>query len=150
MSFVMSRHTFMRSIDPHTVKAMLGDGAELAPVELDVDLVTCWRFSGPAKNYHTDRDEAVKLGFPDVVVQGMMAICGMSDTLDANFGAGWQHGGKLDLRLVNVVWLNDVLTTKGRVREVVAEGSRKRALLDVWCEKADGTIALIGSASALR
>ena len=43
----------------------------------------------------------------------MMAICGMSDTLDAAFGEGWHHGGKLDIRLVNVVWVNDVLTTKG-------------------------------------
>ena len=60
---------------------------------------------------------AQALGFPDVVVQGMMAICGMSDTLDANFGAGWQHGGKLDLRLVNVVWLNDVLVTDNVVLE---------------------------------
>ena len=51
---------------------------------------------------------------------------------------------------MNVVWVNDVLTTKGRVREVVAEGKRQRVVVDVWCEKADGTIALIGSASALR
>jgi hypothetical protein len=27
-------------------------------------------FSGPAKNYHNDVDEARKLGFPDIVVQG--------------------------------------------------------------------------------
>ena len=126
------------------------EGEEIAPGRRTVTMDMCKAFSGPHRNYHNDREMAQALGFPDVVVQGMMAICGMSDTLDANFGAGWQHGGKLDLRLVNVVWLNDVLTTKARVREVVAEGSRKRALLDVWCEKADGTIALIGSASALR
>src|SRR4030095_6583670 len=42
-----------------------GDGPELAPVELEVDLTTCWRFSGPVRNYHTDREEAKKLGFPD-------------------------------------------------------------------------------------
>jgi len=126
------------------------EGEEIAPGVRTVTMDMCKAFSGPHRNYHNDREMAQALGFPDVVVQGMMAICGMSDTLGASFGAGWQHGGKLDLRLVNVVWLNDVLTTKGRVREVVAEGSRKRALLDVWCEKADGTIALIGSASALR
>lgn len=126
------------------------DGAELTPGQRTVTIEMCQAFSGPHRNYHNDREMAQALGFPDIVVQGMMAICGLSDTLEANFGTGWQHGGKLDLRLVNVVWVNDVLTTKGRVREVLAEGSRERVVVDVWCEKADGTIALIGSASALR
>jgi acyl dehydratase len=125
-------------------------GEEIAPGTRTVTIEMCQAFSGPHRNYHNDRDMAQALGFPDIVVQGMMAICGMSDTLDAAFGAGWHHGGKLDIRLVNVVWVNDVLTTKGRIREVVAEGSRQRVVVDVWTEKADGTIALIGTASALR
>lgn len=126
------------------------EGVELTPGRRTVTIEMCQAFSGPHRNYHNDREMAQALGFPDIVVQGMMAICGLSDTLEANFGTGWQHGGKLDLRLVNVVWVNDVLTTKGRVREVLPEGSRERVVVDVWCEKADGTIALIGSASALR
>lgn len=126
------------------------EGEEIAPGARTVTIEMCQAFSGPHRNYHNDREMAQMLGFPDIVVQGMMAICGMSDTLDAAFGAGWHHGGKLDIRLVNVVWVNDVLTTKGRVREVVPEGSRQRVVVDVWTEKADGTIALIGTASALR
>jgi acyl dehydratase len=126
------------------------EGEEIAPGTRTVTIEMCQAFSGPHRNYHNDREMAQMLGFPDIVVQGMMAICGMSDTLDAAFGAGWHHGGKLDVRLVNVVWVNDVLTTKGRVREVLPEGSRQRVVVDVWTEKADGTIALIGSASALR
>jgi acyl dehydratase len=126
------------------------EGEEIAPGTRTVTIEMCQAFSGPHRNYHNDREMAQMLGFPDIVVQGMMAICGMSDTIDATFGPGWHHGGKLDVRLVNVVWVNDVLTTKGRVREVVPEGSRERVVLDVWTEKADGTIALIGTASALR
>jgi acyl dehydratase len=126
------------------------EGEEIAPGTRTVTIEMCQAFSGPHRNYHNDREMAQMLGFPDIVVQGMMAICGMSDTLDASFGAGWHHGGKLDIRLVNVVWVNDVLTTKGRVREVQPEGSRQRVVVDVWTEKADGTIALIGTASALR
>lgn len=126
------------------------EGEEIAPGTRTVTIEMCQAFSGPHRNYHNDREMAQMLGFPDIVVQGMMAICGMSDTLDAAFGAGWHHGGKLDVRLVNVVWVNDVLTTKGRVREVQPEGSRQRVVVDVWTEKADGTIALIGTASALR
>lgn len=126
------------------------EGDAIAPGTRTVSIEMCQAFSGPHRNYHNDREMAQMLGFPDIVVQGMMAICGMSDTLDAAFGAGWHHGGKLDVRLVNVVWVNDVLTTKGRVREVLPEGSRQRVVVDVWTEKADGTIALIGTASGLR
>lgn len=126
------------------------EGEEIVPGTRTVTIDMCKAFSGPHRNYHNDREMAQMLGFPDIVVQGMMAICGMSDTLDAAFGAGWHHGGKLDIRLVNVVWVNDVLTTKGRVREVLPEGSLQRVVVDVWTEKADGTIALIGTASGLR
>ncbi len=35
----------------------------------------CQRYSGPARNYHNDREEAHKLGFPDIVVQGTMSTC---------------------------------------------------------------------------
>lgn len=125
-------------------------GEEIVPQERTVTLEMCDAFSGPHKNYHNDREMARALGFPDIVVQGMMSICFLSDTLAASFGPGWHHGGKLDVRLVNVVWVEDVLTVRGRVRETAREGSRERALLDVWCAKADGTVALIGTASALR
>ncbi len=109
----------------------------------------CEAFSGPSRNYHTDREMARALGFPDIVVQGMMSVCFVADTVGAHYGAGWVHGGKLDVRLVNVVWPGDVVATHGRVREVVPEGSRRRAHLDVWCAKADGTVTVIGTASAV-
>jgi acyl dehydratase len=110
----------------------------------------CEAFSGPSRNYHTDREMARALGFPDIVVQGMMSVCFVADTLAARWGDGWSHGGKMDVRLVNVVWPGDVVTTHGRVRERAAEGSRRRAFLDVWCAKADGTVTVIGTASAVE
>lgn len=109
----------------------------------------CVAFSGPGRNYHTDAEMARALGFPDIVVQGMWTVCLVADMLAAHFGSGWHAGGKLDVRLVNVVWPADELTARGLVRETVPEGSRRRALLDVWCAKADGTVALIGAASAI-
>ena len=51
---------------------------------------------------------------------------------------------------MNVVWVNDVLTAKGKIRETVPEGAKRRVHLDVWCEKADGTIATVGTASVLQ
>ena len=109
----------------------------------------CQAFSGPVPNYHTDQAMARALGFPDIVVQGMMSVAFVAETLAARFGDGWQRGGALDVRLVNVVWPNDQLTVHGMVREIVPEGSAQRAHLDVWCAKADGTITVIGTASAV-
>jgi acyl dehydratase len=127
-----------------------GPGEEMVPLARAISIAMCQAFSGPDKNYHTDLGMAQALGFPDIVVQGMMSVCFVSELMTRAFGAGWHLGGKLDVRLVNVVWVNDVLTTRGKVREEVAEGSRRRVYLDVWCEKADGTKTLVGTASALR
>jgi acyl dehydratase len=127
-----------------------GSGEPLAPLERPITIAMCEAFSGPEKNYHTDRAAAQMLGFPDIVVQGMLSICFLSELMTRTYGAAWQLGGALDVRLVNVVWVNDVLTARGKVRETVAEGAKKRLHLDVWCEKADGTIATVGTASVLQ
>ena len=102
----------------------------------------CEAFSGPVRNYHNDREMAQALGFPDIVVQGMMSVCFVAEAVAARFGAGWHQGGKLDVRLVNVVWPGDVLAVHGKVRETVDEGGRRRAVLDVWTTKADGTVTV--------
>jgi len=121
----------------------------LAPIQKHVDLDMCMHFSGPGKNYHTDREEAVKLGFPEVVVQGMMSICFISELLTRRFGEGWYCGGKMNVNLVNVLWGGETATTHGVIKEVIPEGSRQRAQLEVWCQKADGTVITVGSASAV-
>ncbi len=127
-----------------------GDGRALTPVEKVITLEMCQAFSGPHRSYHTDREMAQALGFPDVVVQGMMSVCFISEMMTRNFGAGWFCGGKLSVSLVNVVWPNDPLRICGKVREEVAEGAKTRVHADVWCEKADGVKTIVGTASALQ
>lgn len=110
----------------------------------------CMAFSGPARNYHTDRQKAIELGFPDIVVQGMLSACLISEMMTRRFGLGFLSGGKMDLRLVNVLWGNDTTGPRGLVVERRAEGKRTRAEAEVWCEKSDGTKTIVGSASALE
>jgi acyl dehydratase len=125
------------------------DGETIALAPRTITHAMCEAFSGPVRNYHTDVEMARAFGFPDIVVQGMMSVCFVADLMTRRYGAGFLAGGKLDVRLVNVVWPGDALTTSGKVRELVAEGSRRRALLDVWCAKGDGTVTVIGTASAV-
>ena len=97
-------------------------GPDLTRPEKTITIAMCQAFSGPHRNYHTDQEMARALGFPDIVVQGMMSVCFISELMTRNFGAGWFCGGKLNVSLVNVVWPNDRLAVRGKVREEVPEG----------------------------
>jgi hypothetical protein len=55
----------------------------------------------------------------------------------------------MNVNLVNVLWQGEVVTAGGVLREKTAEGSGERAQLQVWCEKADGTKIVVGTASAM-
>jgi hypothetical protein len=107
-------------------------------------------FSGPGKNYHTDREQAIKLGFPNIVVQGMMSTCFVAQLMSDAFGLGFLEGGKLSLKLTNVLWVDDTVRVHGKVRESVRAGTRERVHCDVWVEKLDGSRVILGSASALE
>ena len=97
-----------------------------------------------------DRTAARAFGFPDIVVQGMVPICFVSELLTRDFRGGWLTGGKMDIRLVNVLWANETVSAHADVREEVPEADRTRVHMDVWVEKADGTKVIVGQASALR
>ncbi len=125
-------------------------GQDIAPLKKTVDARRCWMFSGPGKNYHTDAEQARKLGFPNIVVQGMMSTCFVSQVMQDAFGMGWIEGGRMSVKLTNVLWVDESVTVRGRIREEVTEGSRTRVHCEVWVDKDDGTRIALGDASALR
>jgi len=144
-------------VDSSTAKAKparppfpVATGPDLESVSKKIDERRCWMFSGPGKNYHTDREQAAKLGFPNIVVQGMMSTAFVAEVMARHFGRGFVAGGKMQLKLVNVLWVDEAVTTHAKVREVVAEGTQTRVHCDVWVEKDDGTRIALGSASALE
>src|SRR5258708_38572504 len=111
---------------------------------------TCMACSGQARNYHNDKQKAVELGYPEIVVQGMLSVCLVAEMMTKRFGLGFLFGGKMDLRLVNVVWGNDVTGPKGLIVERHREGKRTRAEVEVWCDKGDGDKTIVSSATALE
>jgi acyl dehydratase len=125
-------------------------GPELPSIKKVVDQRRCWMFSGPGRNYHTDVEQARKLGFPKIVVQGMMTTCFAAQVLQDRFGMGFLEGGRLSLKLVNVLWCDEAVVARAREGERAPEGTRTRVHCDVWLEKADGTPVAIGSGSALE
>jgi len=129
-------------------------GADLAPIEKRVDTRRCWMYSGPGKNYHTDKEQALKLGFPNIVVQGMMSTSFVSEVMQNEFGMGWLAGGRMSLKLTNVLWVDESVTVRAKVRDETAEGTQTRIHCDVWADKRDEhgaeTRIALGSASALN
>ncbi len=126
------------------------DGVELESVSKHVSEEMCMAFSGPGENYHTNREAAVALGFPDIVVQGMMPICFISEVLTRKFAQGWLTAGKMDVRLVNPLWGGERVSAHAQIIDESPESDRSRVSLQVWVQKDDGTKVIVGSASALR
>jgi acyl dehydratase len=162
-----THQSFMKVADPNAVKGDVVDKerekrpdrrfealdetvlAEIAGNGKEISIEMCQKFSGPHKNYHNDVEEARRLGFPDIVVQGMMSLCFLSEMMTGRFGAGWYTGGRMNVNLVNVLWQGEHVTPRGVVLEEGPEGPRTRSQLRVWCQKADGTKIVAGTASAL-
>jgi hypothetical protein len=131
----------------------IGEGEfaeEIAPLEKTVTLEMCKKFT-PGTNYHNDLEKAKEMGFPDIVVQGMMPICFLSELMTRQFGEGWYAGGRMDARLVNVLWGGDGgVVCRGVVREFARLGrAHRRAHCEIWAEKPDGTKVIVGTASAV-
>jgi acyl dehydratase len=125
-------------------------GEPVAGPQRAITEAMCMVFSGPGLNYHNHREKAQELGFPDIVVQGMLAVCLIAEMLTERFGLGFFFGGRMAVNLVNVVWVNDVLRARAMILNRRVEGSKTRADCEVWCEKADGVKVVVGTASALE
>ena len=126
------------------------EGKRLAPIARKITLDMSRAFSGPSENYHTDEAMAKQLGFPRVIVQGMLSTCLVSDLMTRHFGKGWTRGGRMAVNLTGIVWADDTVVTRGTITGLSPEGPHRRVTLTVWGEKDDGTLTLVGEASALE
>jgi acyl dehydratase len=125
-------------------------GEGIGPVESDITLDMCGIFFHGNKNYHNDKKAAEQLGFKDVVVGGRMTMSFIGDLMDRHFGKAWYEGGTLDIKFTNIVWPGDHVIARGVITDRVKENGRTRANVAVWMEKPDGTVVIVGTASALE
>ena len=80
----------------------------------------------------------------------LLPTCLVSELLTREYGLGWLAGGKMDVRLVNVLWADEIVEARAEETAEVPEADRRRIHLDVWVQKEDGTKVIVGTASALR
>ena len=84
------------------------------------------------------------------MVGGRMTMSYIGDLMDRRFGKGWYEGGRLDIKFTNIVWPDDHVIARGVITDRVQENGGTRANVAVWMEKPDGTVCIVGTASALE
>lgn len=131
-------------------KFAVPEGEALDPVTSNISLEMCGEFFHGSKSYHTSKEAAEELGFEKVVVGGRMTMSYIGDLMDRRFGQGWLAGGHLDVKFTNIVWPDENITAKGVITDRVEEDGRTRANVAVWMEKDDGTVVIVGQASAFE
>ena len=119
-------------------------GVPLESVSRVIDLEMCGLFFHGRRSYHTDKEASEELGFDEVVVGGKMTMAMVGQMLEQHFGCGYYEGGTLDVKFTNIVWPNDRVTAKG----VVTREEEGKAHVTVWMEKDDGTVVIVGGATA--
>lgn len=119
-------------------------GVPIESVDLTVDLEMCGVFFHGRRSYHTDKQASEELGFEEVVVGGKMTMAMIGQMLEQHFGRGYYEGGTLDVKFTNIVWPGDHVTAKG----VITREEAGKAHISVWMEKDDGTVVIVGGATA--
>jgi acyl dehydratase len=132
---------------PHHVEV----GQEIPPLSKLVTLEVSQAYSGwpERRNFHTDEGIARRLGFPSLVMQGVLGPAYVSELCLRFFGQGWLQGGRLDMRFLKPVLAPQRLTIRGVVRDKTLEETLVRLHLDVWIENEAGEPVQRGTASGL-
>ncbi len=104
--------------------------------------------TGTEQNIHDDA-VAQRLGFKGGFVSGGRSLGMIAEMLVGVFGRSMYETGRYQATYVSPVYEGEEVTIKGVVRERLPEDGRTRVVCDVWVEKADGTKAVVGTASAL-
>jgi acyl dehydratase len=63
------------------------------------------------------------------------------------FGESWLGQGKMDLKFIAIVDVEDSLLAKAVVTSKEPEGSGTRFVLEMWCENQHGDKVAIGTAT---
>jgi acyl dehydratase len=132
--------------------AKLGEAFEGRPCEYSLARVLA--FSGgfiseqdwPHKNLHTDLKSAQEAGLKEIIASGTQSEGVLVSLLIDLFGITWLEQGVMDVKVINSVYVDDIVQAKAILKERTNKEGVSQALLDVSCEKQDGTKVIVGTA----
>jgi acyl dehydratase len=142
----------MRKLTPDTKV-----GAEFTGKTKTISETRVLAFSGgrfdasgwPAKNIHTDLEFAKSCGLQTRSVSATQYMGYLIELMIDLFGESWLSHGKMDLKFVAIVDVEDSLMTKAVVTSKELESSGTRFVLDMWCENQHGNKVAVGTATGL-
>jgi acyl dehydratase len=104
------------------------------------------RYTRAGSNIHTDDDYARTQGLPAVIADGMISTNWMSEMMVQHFGMDYLERGELRTKFIKPIFLEAVVSVRGRVKQVDRAGGRVVYVLDVWCEDQHGVKLTDGDA----
>lgn len=139
-------------MNPPLASAVAGENFEGRPC--DFSLARVLAFSGgfisepdwPHRNLHTDLKKAQEAGLKKIIASGTQSEGLLVALLIDLYGVRWLEQGVMDVKVINSVYVDDTIQAKAILKERTAGNGTMNALLDVWCEKEDGTKVLVGTA----
>ena len=106
--------------------------------------------AGDPNPMHVDDEFAKNAGYPGVFAHGMLSMGYLGEFLHRAAG-GVANVKKFRARFAKLTWPGDIVTCKGTVTAIRAEGGTTLVDCDIWTETQSGEKKVTGSATlALR
>ena len=128
-------------------------GHEVTAPQKYVTSFRTWLFSGgwprfdgwPAKNVHTDLEFARACGLPARGASAATVIAYLSEMMVDLFGEEWLSTGRIELKFLRLIEVDDRIAARGTVTSVNDDGS---ADMKLWCENQRGEKVCAGTGRA--
>lgn len=103
----------------------------------------------PGKNIHTDLECAKSYGLPTRSASATQYMAYFVELMTDLFGEGWLSHGKMNLKFIAIVDVDDELVSKAVITSKEGQDSKVSFTLSVWCENQHGDKVAIGTATGL-
>ncbi len=100
----------------------------------------------PKKNIHTDLEFARSCGLPTRAASGAMFQGYLTELMIDLFGEEWLTYGKMSLKFIAIVDVNDTILPKAAVQAKQVQNSEAIFIMEVWCENQHGNKVTVGTA----
>ena len=101
----------------------------------------------PKKNIHTDLEFAQSCGLPSRAASGAMFEGYLTELMIDLFGIDWLTYGKMSLKFIAIVDVNDTVLPRATVQSKQVQNSDVTFTMDVWCENQHGSTVVVGAAT---
>lgn len=103
----------------------------------------------PHQNIHTDLSFAKSCGLPTRAASGAMCEGYLTELMIDLFGIDWLTYGKMSLKFIKIVDVNDIIFPVATVQSKHIENTGVKFVMDMWCQNQQGDKVVVGRATGL-